>query len=709
MIKKDKQTDIQTKKNAFHSFEKKFQKTHKLYMNKTNRKNNKELFKNIRHFYDDNKYKPQNDFYDWVNNQYLKKIKRKDDEKYIVQYDDFRIVQHKVYLELFEIIKNYLKKPQNTPFYKCLQTFYHSSQKTSSLQQLQTNIKEKIKTIDDLRSNKKNIWKMLALFNQSELYSWGSPIVYNMLPDEKEPTIFRCNIHGPQFSLIDLNLYFDDGTQTKYKTHYKNKFFRYINELFTTALGKNHGLDPHDVYNIEVKMFNAYGCLNEIESKNDYNRVTKEHAKNHFHFDFEEFCKELGFKTIPNWFVCNSLNYLLCGTKLLLNEWDTKEFRTYWIYNYLRQVSLFCIKSRNTLYKFNGKFVRGEEEDFTHQHINGIFGLGIAFNTFLSNEYIKNYSNEKDLEYLRNIADDLKEVFIRIIKRNKWLNPVTKKHALQKLNHLKLHIGSPEILRKDPILPYINNFLENMLMICDWRFKQTLHLEGKSTDIDIPTVDWSRYPPKFVGDQCYVVNAAYTPSKNSIYVPLGYIQYPFVDLKERGLEYNLAHLGFTLSHEMSHSLDDWGSQYDYLGRLNEWWTKEDKEKFKRIQNDVIDQYETFAKRDGIIFDAKLSLGEDMADISGISICNEYLRDFHRNNGEIIPIQELSFKEFYVYYAHQMREKLSKKALEAQLKTNPHPLDKYRTNIPLSRLILFRNIFNINKHDKMWWHNTNTIW
>ena len=311
--------------------------------------------------------------------------------------------------------------------------------------------------------------------------------------------------------------------------------------------------------------------------------------------------------------------------------------------------------------------------------------------------------------YLQNIAEDLKEVFIGIIKKNTWLNPTTKKHALLKLTDLKLNIGSPEILRKDPILPYIDNYLVNMLMICNWRFKESIHLEGKSTKIDIPIVDWYSYPPKFIGDQCYVVNAAYTPSKNSIYVPLGYIQYPFVDLKERGIEYNLAHLGFTLSHEMSHSLDDWGSQYDHLGRLNDWWTKEDKEKFKRIQNDVVKQYELFAKRDGITFDAKLGLGEDMADISGLNICNEYLRDFHKKNNEIIPIQEISFKEFYIYYANQMRQKLSKKALEAQLKTNPHPLDKYRTNIPLSRLILFRDIYNIKENDKMWWHNTNTIW
>ena len=698
-----------TKKLEFKSFEDKFQKTHKLFFNRTKKINYKETFKKIEHFNKDNKFTPQNDFYCWVNGEFLLKLKRKKDEKYIVQYDDFRIIQHKVYLELFDIIKNYLKEKQNTPFYNCLNTFYKSSQETSSLSQLRNNIKDKIKIIDDLRLKKENVWKMLALFNKSELYSWGCPFVYNMLPDQKEPNTFRCNIDGPQYSLIDLDLYFDTGKHTKYKNHYRKTFLKYIYKLFTIVLGPNHGLNPLDVYNIELKMINAYGCTKEKESKNNYNRITKDYALNHFHFNFEEFCKELGFHQVPNWFVCNNLNYLSCGTQILLNEWDSQEFRTYWIYNYLRQACLFCKKSRNIIYEFNGKFVRGQEENYDKQNIKGYYGLGLAFNTFLSNEYIRKYSNEKDLLYLRTIAEDLKRVFIRTIKRNTWLEPITKKHALLKLSYLKLNIGSPEILRKDPILPYIDNYLENILMICNWRFKQTLDLEGKSTKIDIPLVDWTRYPPKFIGDQCYVVNAAYTPSKNSIYVPLGYIQYPFVDLKERGLEYNLAHLGFTLSHEMSHCLDDWGSQYDHLGRLNNWWTEKDKEEFKKIEKDVINQYELFAKRDGIIFDAKLSLGEDMADISGLSICNEYLRDFHKNNNEIIPIQELSFKELYVYYAHQMRVKLSKKALEAQLKTNPHPLDKYRTNIPLSRLILFRSIYNIKENNKMWWHNTNSIW
>ena len=57
----------------------------------------------------------------------------------------------------------------------------------------------------------------------------------------------------------------------------------------------------------------------------------------------------------------------------------------------------------------------------------------------------------------------------------------------------------------------------------------------------------------------------------------------------------------------------------------------------------------------------------------------------------------------------MRQKLSKKAIAAQLKTNPHPLDKYRTNVPLSRIPVFRVINDIEKGDKMYWPSTNRVW
>jgi predicted metalloendopeptidase len=125
--------------------------------------------------------------------------------------------------------------------------------------------------------------------------------------------------------------------------------------------------------------------------------------------------------------------------------------------------------------------------------------------------------------------------------------------------------------------------------------------------------------------------------------------------------------------------------------------------------DVIDQYETFAGYDGIKMDAAPSVGEDLADISGMAICVEYLRDFQHKNKDAVPIRALSFHALFTYFAIQARQKIYSQAIQAQLKTNPHPMNKYRTNCPLARLKLFRSMYNVQKSDKMYWPSADTIW
>ena len=389
-------------------------------------------------------------------------------------------------------------------------------------------------------------------------------------------------------------------------------------------------------------------------------------------------------------------------------KWNSSQWRTYWIYLYIRQQTRWNPDGIEHFFQFQGFFVRGQKANID-EYIRPIISMGFLFNTFLTNEYISKYNNVQSINYVKTMAEDLKTVFIRIIKRNNWMQTKTKEKALKKLNKFKLTVGSPELLREDPLLDYKEDDpWGNLVKMAEWRHSEAIKLYGKQV-IDIPVIDWATIPAKFVGTQAYVVNAAYTPTENGIYIPLGYIQKPFVDLDERGLEYNLSRIGFTIAHEMSHALDDWGSKYDEFGTLNDWWTEKDKKEFKKIQKDVIKQYEVFAKYDGIDFDAEPSIGEDLADISGLAICQEYLRDFQLKNKDILPIQALSFEAFFVFFAIQSRQKISKKAILAQLKTNPHPLDKYRCNVPLSRTNVFRAIYNVKKGNKMWWHSTNSVW
>ena len=449
------------------------------------------------------------------------------------------------------------------------------------------------------------------------------------------------------------------------------------------------------------------GC-NSIknDSSDFYNVVKKEEALSKYGFDWEKFSHFLGYKTSPDFFICDSVNYLKCICELLKENWTSKKWKSFWFFLYFKQLIRFDSKMRHIYYEFNGQFLNGQPSIFPKE-IYPVFGMSFTFNTFLTNEYVSRNKNENYINYVKNMGKDLITVYKRIVKRNTWMSPKTKSYALLKLDHLNLIVGQPNNLREDPLLNYTSDDAwENMLMLTSWRTKKYIELHGQEV-IDVPVIDWNTF--KLVGKQSYIVNAFYTPTENSIYIPLAYLQKPFIDLNQRGIEYNLAFMGQTLAHEMSHSLDESGSKYDYNGNLHDWWTKEDKIKYKRIIKDIIKQYEVFASYDGIKFDAEIGVGEDMADISVLAICEEYLRDFQMKNNDIVPIASISFQAFFIYFAVQERQHVYKKAVKAQLKTNPHPMDKYRTNVPLSRLELFRSLYNVKKGDKMWWHSTSTIW
>ena len=671
-----------------------------------------DFLKTLKSEYDQSKTTAKNDFYTYINYRWL--MDKEPDsiildkrQKYFTQVDNFRIIQDNVYWQLYDIMRDYCKKNHN-PLAKSLGGFYKSAINLNPISNSKKNIDQYIKFVDEMRKDNKNIWKLLGYINRNEIYSHGAPFVWSLNPDDKNSNFYKSYLSPHVFSLLDLNVYFDDGTDVTYKNKYRRDFINYVNLLFTTCLGKGHGLDPSAPFQVEQELFG--GFCNEVknDSLNNYNIVTSIEAMEKYNFNWEEFTKEIGFKTTPSNFVCSNLNYLKCGTDIMLNNWTSEKWRSYWIYIYLREVARISQKWLQKLYNFYGGKERGIE-NIAPPEVRSALYTSLPFNTFLTNEYVKKYEDSAQIDFFKGIVEDLRQVYLRIIKRNTWMEPQTKKYAFEKMKKVNIVIGSPKILQPDPNLDYKENeFLENLLKIVEWRLKRFISLEGKSV-IDIPSVDWTQYPIKYSGSQAYTVNASYTPSKNGIYVNLGYIQPPFIDLENRGIEYNLAHLGFTLAHEMSHGLDDFGSQYDADGNLNDWWTEKDKKKFKAIQKDVIVQYNEWTKRDGIEFDASISVGEDLADISGLAICEEYLRDFQKKNKDISHIRAISLDAFYTYFAYQQRQKITKKGLSAQLKTNPHPLDKYRTNVPLSRSDVFRARYNIKPGDDMYWHNTNTIW
>jgi putative endopeptidase len=669
-----------------------------------------DIIHNLRKATVSEKYNPKDDFYSYINYKWLSSTTNPNDNlHYTTQIDDFRIVQDKVYRELNDILVDYFTNPvtKNTKKAICIKNTYKSLLTLNTHKQQQLVANNIVLLFDNLRTDNTRVWELLAFLNSNEITALGCPFIWNINPDEKNPKKYKSYINLPSVSLIDTNIYFDDGTDVLYKKKYKLKFIDYLNKLFENAFGTNYEFNVENIITCEYKILLAMG-YNKLNNSNTYNLITKKESLEIYKFDWEMFAKQLGFSVAPNSFICSNVNYLLSGTTLLLEEWNSPEWREYWIYLYIRQQQRFSVYGRKIYYDFFGIFQLGLEGMFDDA-LKPIFFECFLFNTFLTNSYINKHKNIEIENYVSSMAEDLRLVFIRIIHRTKWLQPKTKEKALKKLDNLKFIIGSPHKLIDDPLLDYdSNDAWGNMVKKALWCHDVAINLNEKEV-VNIPLFDWSGAPPNITGTQAYAVNAYYIPTQNNVFISLGYLQKPFIDLDNRSIEYNLARVGFTIAHEMSHALDNFGSKYDEHGILNDWWSKIDKKRFYKIQEDIVKQYEEFALRDGIKFNAWPTIGEDLADLSGILICLEYLLDLQLKNSDILPIQKLSFQSFFVYFAIQQKQKITKKALLAQLKTNPHPLDKYRTNVPLSRCIIFRIIYNIEKRDKMWWHIMNKVW
>ena len=609
-------------------------------------------------------------------------------------------------------MKTYLKENPTEKKSLAIKNVYNSV-----LNETPKNIREQncLDVLKDVESHitSGNMYDLLAHINKNEVLSWGVPILWSMLPDEKNVKKYISHLGVGQLGLSDYLLYIeddpsDDKSVKEFKKLVKIEYFKHIKEIFKVSLGSSYKIEPQDIWDIELEMLDAMGCndLKRKEDPNYYNALSTSELEKICEFDFTQFAKKLGFEHVPKKVIVSQVNALKCVTALLKKNWNTPKWKSYWLHLYFRQMIRFESSTRNIYFNFHKKLLEGQEVTMP-KDIYPVFMLSFTFNKFLSDLYTENNKNPLYANYVQSLLEDLKSIFIRKLERNTWLSPKTKAYAIRKMKKIELIVGKPPKLREDPILNYkANNSWYNICLLSKWKHENFIKLEGQDI-IDIPTIDWNEM--KINGTQNYMVNAYYRPTSNSIYVPGAYLQEPFIDLNQKGIEYNLAFIGYTIGHELSHSLDDNGSKYDEDGNLNNWWTDHDRKMFNDKIKDVVKQYEFFAKRDGIDFDASVGVGEDLADISGMALVEEYLLDFLKITGTIDEIKKLKLETFYTDIAIQGRQVIYKKAIKSQLKINPHPLEKYRANCPLSRLELFRTIFNTKKGDGMYWHNNDTIW
>lgn len=185
-----------------------------------------------------------------------------------------------------------------------------------------------------------------------------------------------------------------------------------------------------------------------------------------------------------------------------------------------------------------------------------------------------------------------------------------------------------------------------------------------------------------------MVNAYYNPISNEIVFPAAILQPPFYDPKA-SREENLGGIGAVIGHEITHAFDKRGSQFDKDGNLVNWWTKEDLEKFQKKVDQAADIYSKLEVSPGYYVNGKISTGEIIADLGGLTIAVEIAK----KNG-------LDTKKIFESYAKVWRALTTKEFAIANLE-DEHPPGIYRVNNIVNQIDQFYEDFNVKEGDPMY--------
>ena len=276
------------------------------------------------------------------------------------------------------------------------------------------------------------------------------------------------------------------------------------------------------------------------------------------------------------------------------------------------------------------------------------------------------------------------------LKNLEWMSEATRQKALVKFDRFEPMIGytdkwrdytKVEIRRDD----YYGNVRRASLA----ESRRNIDRTGRQVD----KREWGMTPS--------TVNAYFSPVTNQIVFPAGILQPPFFD-PELDDAVNYGAIGAVIGHEITHGYDDQGRRYDADGNLTDWWTAEDAAKFRERAQRLVEQFNGYQALPGLAINGQLALGENIADLGGVSIAFEALQRSLKGKPPAAKIDGFTPEQrFFLSWAQQWRTAYRDDAMRMQVARGPHAPGNFRAYGPLVNLQQFFEAFGIKEGDKMW--------
>jgi len=629
----------------------------------------------------DTSVKPSDDFFMFANGGWIKRTQIPPEYSRWGSFNQLVEKNNDALHEIAEKASRTNADPKTAPEVEKVGDYYASGMDEKTIDQMRIKpLHDELARIDSIKDRNDLLKEIAHLHSMgvTALFGFGSGI------DDKNSAMTIANAGQGGLGMPDRDYYTKPDADMKDK---REKYVAHVTKMLT-LLGEpaaKAAEDAKKIMALETKLAEASRTRVELrDPQKNYNKMPQaDLQKLTPDWDWAEYFKEIKLDE-PGDINVHQPDFFKAANEVFKST-SIDDWKTYLRWHLINATAPELSKDFvNENFNFNETTLRGTKQikpRWKRVVTSTDAEIGEALGKLYVAEYFPPEARTRALELINN----LKEALSDRIKTLEWMDEPTKQEALKKLAAMTVKIGYPDKWRDYSQLKIDRGpYALNTLRAENFEFNRDLNKINKPTD----RAEWGMTPP--------TVNAYYNPVNNEIVFPAGILQPPFFNAKADDA-INYGGIGTVIGHEMTHGFDDQGRQYDAVGNLRDWWSKESAAEYDKRRKAVVDQYSEYEPLPGMHVNGELTQGENIADIGGVKIAYAALQKALDKNPEARDkkIDGLTPEQrFFLSYATIWKSKQRDEDLKLMVNTNPHSPARYRVDGPLSNFVEFQKAFDI---------------
>jgi putative endopeptidase len=512
------------------------------------------------------------------------------------------------------------------------------------------------------------------------------PLNLGVGPDARDPAIYSAGSFQGGLGLGDRDFYLKADARFAAA---RAAYLTYVRTILTLDGDKNAVMDAKAVIALEMKLAKVQWSQ---EANRDpvktYNPMTLAQLSTKAPtLDWKAFL-DAGDLPDPAFVSISQPDYTWALAKLIKDE-PLDVWKAYMRVRLLDATArVLPAGFRAASYQFHDVAISGVKQDKARWQ-RGVDALNGAMGEAIGQVYVAKYFPPAYKARMVELVDNLLKTYSTSIDNLKWMSPTTKVEAHTKLSKYGVKIGYPDVWRDYGALEVkAGDPIGNAVRASQFEYRRQAVRNGGKVD----HTEWGMTPQ--------TVNAYYDPSKNEVVFPAAILQPPFFDMKADDAV-NYGGIGAVIGHEISHGFDDQGSQFDGDGKLRNWWTADDRKAFEAITSKLDAQYSGYESLPGVHLNGKMTMGENIADLSGLQISYKAWKT--SLGGKPAPVIDgyTGEQRFYYGFSQVWRGKMRDAEALKRVVTDPHSPPRFRADGAAINSDGFHEAFGTKPGDKMW--------